>query len=40
MQIGMNETCDDGNVVDDDGCNSQCIVEFCDDVTIQSGLGQ
>lgn len=25
------EECDDGNTVDDDGCNSSCMNEYCGD---------
>ncbi|MFT6400241.1 MAG: cysteine-rich repeat protein, partial [Bradymonadia bacterium] len=27
------EECDDGNVIDGDGCNSRCFIEFCGDET-------
>ena len=34
------EECDDGNVVDGDGCSAACVVEFCGDGTVQSTLGE
>ncbi len=39
-QIEGNEECDDGNNVDGDGCNSDCMNEFCGDGTTQTGLGE
>ncbi len=32
------EECDDGNLVDGDGCNAQCLNEFCGDGVWQEGL--
>ena len=32
--------CDDGNQDDGDGCNSECMVEYCGDGIIQSYLGE
>ena len=32
--------CDDGNVIDGDGCSSQCILEFCGDWIVQPGIGE
>lgn len=29
--VGANEGCDDGNLVDNDGCNSNCMFPFCGD---------
>ena len=34
------EECDDGNDVDEDGCSSGCLEEFCGDGITQSGLGE
>lgn len=34
------EQCDDGNIVDSDGCNNVCKTEFCGDGIQQSGLGE
>lgn len=32
--------CDDGNLVDGDGCSSRCVLEFCRDGILQPGLGE
>jgi cysteine-rich repeat protein len=34
------EQCDDGNLVDGDGCSSACSIESCGDGTIHPGLGE
>jgi cysteine-rich repeat protein len=34
------EECDDGNNVDGDGCNANCVIEFCGDGILQPGLGE
>jgi cysteine-rich repeat protein len=34
------EDCDDGNLVDGDGCSSQCVREYCGDGIVQPGLGE
>jgi len=34
------EECDDGNNVDGDGCNAECLIEFCGDGITQAGLGE
>ena len=34
------EECDDGKNIDGDGCSAYCIVEFCGDSIIQTGLGE
>jgi cysteine-rich repeat protein len=34
------EECDDGGTVDEDGCSSNCVVEFCGDSIRQAGLGE
>lgn len=34
--IEGDEECDDGNILDDDGCSSQCIVEYCGDQIINN----
>ncbi len=34
------EKCDDGNTVSGDGCSSTCVVEFCGDGILQTGLGE
>ena len=39
-EIEGDEECDDGNVVDGDGCNSICEEEFCGDGTVQEELGE
>lgn len=31
------EECDDGNLIDDDGCSALCIAEFCGDGTLHTG---
>ncbi len=33
----VGEECDDGNLVDGDGCTSQCVLEFCGDGIINNG---
>jgi cysteine-rich repeat protein len=38
--VEAGEQCDDGNNVDGDGCNANCIVEFCGDGITQMGLGE
>jgi cysteine-rich repeat protein len=32
--------CDDGNLVDGDGCSAQCVLEFCGDWIVQPGIGE
>jgi len=34
------EECDDGNFVNGDGCTDTCLLEFCGDGTLQTGLGE
>ena len=34
------EECDDGNLVDEDGCSALCVIEFCSDGVLQAGLGE
>jgi cysteine-rich repeat protein len=34
------EQCDDGNLIDEDGCSATCLVEYCGDGTSQAGLGE
>ena len=34
------EECDDGNLINEDGCSDQCIIEYCGDGIIQAGLGE
>jgi cysteine-rich repeat protein len=34
------EECDDGNLIDEDGCSALCVIEFCSDGVLQSGLGE
>ncbi len=34
------ENCDDGNVVDDDGCSSRCTVDACGDFIVQPSRGE
>ena len=36
----LNEECDDGNQVDEDGCSSQCLIEFCGDSIVQAAQGE
>ncbi|MCB0353879.1 MAG: DUF4215 domain-containing protein, partial [Bdellovibrionales bacterium] len=38
--VDPNEQCDDGNMVDGDGCNTQCQNEYCGDSITQPGLGE
>lgn len=35
-----NEECDDGNQASADGCSSMCVVEFCSDGILQTGIGE
>jgi cysteine-rich repeat protein len=37
IQADLGETCDDGNLVDGDGCSSSCLVEECGNGVIDSG---
>lgn len=32
--------CDDGNLLDNDGCSAQCLVEYCGDGVVQPGMGE
>jgi cysteine-rich repeat protein len=34
------DQCDDGNLLDNDGCNGSCVIEFCGDRIVQAGLGE
>ncbi|MBW2294012.1 MAG: DUF4215 domain-containing protein, partial [Deltaproteobacteria bacterium] len=34
------EECDDGNLIDGDGCSAVCVIEFCSDGVIQAGIGE
>ena len=34
------EECDDGGTSNNDGCSSNCLIEFCGDGTRQSGIGE
>ncbi|MCZ6568666.1 MAG: dockerin type I domain-containing protein, partial [Deltaproteobacteria bacterium] len=36
----LNEECDDGNQLDEDGCSSQCLIEFCGDSIVQAAQGE
>lgn len=36
LQAGLGEECDDGNLADDDGCSSTCLIEFCGDSVQQA----
>jgi cysteine-rich repeat protein len=38
--IDGTEECDDGNNLNEDGCSSICLIEFCGDGVQQSGLGE
>lgn len=37
LDIASGETCDDGNITDDDGCSSDCKLENCGDGLLQPG---
>ncbi len=37
IDIRLNETCDDGNTIDDDACNNLCHLSSCGDGVLQSG---
>ena len=39
-QPRVGEECDDGGIVNNDGCDSSCIVEFCGDGVRQVALGE
>lgn len=32
--------CDDGNLIDGDGCSAECLVEYCGDGIVQPDLGE
>ena len=34
--LQINEECDDGNLLTDDGCDSVCVIEFCGDGIAQA----
>ena len=36
--MDQGEECDDGNNIDGDGCNSDCVIEFCGDGILQPNL--
>ena len=38
--VDPGEECDDGNLINGDGCSSVCIIEFCGDGILQQGLGE
>ncbi len=38
LEVG--EDCDDGNLLPEDGCSSECRLEFCGDGIIQTGLNE
>ena len=40
IQPEIGETCDDGNIIDGDGCSSTCQEEYCGDGTVQEGLDE
>ncbi|MFN7147379.1 MAG: choice-of-anchor A family protein, partial [Myxococcota bacterium] len=40
LQAGLGEACDDGGVLDGDGCSAACVVEVCGDGVVQDGLGE
>jgi cysteine-rich repeat protein len=39
-ELDPSEECDDGNNVDGDGCDANCVVEFCGDGILQPDLGE
>jgi cysteine-rich repeat protein len=38
--VQAGEQCDDGNLVNGDGCNVTCVIELCGDGLVQAGLGE
>ena len=38
--IEAGETCDDGNLISEDGCSDLCLLEVCGDGVLQGGLGE
>ena len=38
--LGSGEQCDDSNRLDEDGCSSECLREYCGDNVLQTGLGE
>ncbi len=36
LDLDNGEECDDGNNIDGDGCNAECVIEFCGDGTINN----
>ena len=36
--VSVDEQCDDGNNVSEDGCSNACIIEFCGDNIVQKGI--
>ncbi|MEW5850012.1 MAG: DUF4215 domain-containing protein [Myxococcota bacterium] len=38
--VADGEACDDGNMVDNDGCSADCVVEVCGDGILQTGIGE
>ncbi|MBD3313854.1 PKD domain-containing protein, partial [Candidatus Woesearchaeota archaeon] len=38
--VDIGETCDDGNTISGDGCDSSCQTEFCGDGTTQTFIGE
>ncbi len=37
VDLEQGETCDDGNVVDGDGCSADCVAEFCGNGVVEEG---
>ena len=38
IEAEKGEECDDGNLINGDGCNSSCIIEYCgDDIVNNNG---
>jgi cysteine-rich repeat protein len=35
--LGPNEGCDDGNLIDGDGCSANCIPEDCGNNVVDAG---
>lgn len=38
--VNGGDACDDGNGVSGDGCDAACVIEYCGDGVLQSGLGE
>lgn len=39
-RLSINEACDDGNTDPGDGCDAECLPEFCGDGRVQAGIGE